>query len=276
MSRERKRFLVVLSGILLLALAGMASLASRSEKASASTEKKPAMKRKEITVEKSEVYDSIRNRRIPYALFRPKTTSKKTPDSIRLVIFSHGYGSNYSLNYLNYSYLTKRLAREGFWTLSIQHELAGDSLIPQTGIIQVVRMPFWKRGEANILFVLNHFRESNPQLKIQSVDLIGHSNGGDMSVLTARDHPELIRKVITLDNLRMPFPLCSSPQFASLRSTDKTADEGVLPTVLSCDSLGIQIIQLKNITHNQMNDEGTRKQKKQINKYIQEILEDRL
>lgn len=276
MSREKKRFFTFLGGILLLALAGMASLASNSEAAIEEPAKKDSVvKRKEIEVEKGEVFDSIRGRRIPYALFRPKLKSKDT-DSIRLVIFSHGYGANYPRNYLNYSYLTKRLAREGFWTLSIQHELEGDSLIPQSGIMQVVRMPFWIRGEANILFVLNHFKEQNPQLRIMSVDLIGHSNGGDMSVLTAKEHPDLIRKVITLDHLRMPLPVCSNPQFASLRSMDKTADAGVLPPVELCDSFGIRVIQLKNITHNQMNDEGTRKQKKQINNYIQKILEDRL
>ncbi|MNR48815.1 hypothetical protein D3C85_1681010 [compost metagenome] len=74
----------------------------------------------------------------------------------------------------------------------------------------------------------------------------------------------------------MPLPVCSNPQFASLRSMDKTADDGVLPPVALCDSFGIRVIQLKNITHNQMNDEGTRKQKKQINNYIQKILEDRI
>jgi hypothetical protein len=42
---------------------------------------------------------------------------------------------------------------------------------------------------------------------------------------------------------------------------------------LGCET---QIIQLKRTTHNQMNDEGSRRQKKQINSYIQKILEDRL
>jgi len=159
--------------------------------------------------------------------------------------------------------------------LSIQHELEGDPLLPTFGIMQIVRMPFWSRGEANILFVLNHFKELNPNLKISSVDLIGHSNGGDMSVLTAKDHPELIRKVITLDNLRMPIPTISKPQFSSLRSIDKTADSTVIPSEEVCLTCGINIIQLKKTTHNQMNDEGSRKQKKQINNYIQKILEDR-
>lgn len=227
-----------------------------------------------IQIEKYEVFDSVRNRLIPYALYAPKS-NRDLKDSIRLVVFSHGYGSNYSRNYLNYSYLTKRLARAGFWTLSIQHELLGDPLIPTQGVIQVVRMPFWIRGEENILFVLNDFKKKYPNVKIRSVDLIGHSNGGDMSVLTAKDHPELIRKVITLDHLRMPIPLFSKPQFFSLRSTDKMADSTVIPSEKVCVDYGIKIIQLKKITHNEMNDEGSRKQKKQINGYIQKILEGR-
>lgn len=269
MKRRKNRFYTVLVGIFILTIGGLASLSSGKP---ASTSSKSNLKRYQIRIEKFEVFDSIRNRLIPYALYSPKMKS----DSIRLVIFSHGYGSNYSKNYLNYSYLTKRLAEEGFWTLSIQHELAGDSLIPTSGIMQIVRMPFWRRGEANILFILNHFKESNPSLKISSVDLIGHSNGGDMSVLTAKDYPELIRKVITLDNLRMPIPNVSKPQFSSLRSIDKVADSTVIPPEEVCLTCGINIIQLKKTTHNQMNDEGSRKQKKQINNYIRKILEDRL
>lgn len=269
MKQRKNRFFVVLGGILVLTIAGFASLSSESERAPG---KKSATRRKEIVIEKTEVFDSTRWRNIPYALYRPAEET----DSIRLVIFSHGYGSNYPHNYLNYSYLTKRLAREGFWTLSIQHEQIGDSLLPTTGIMQIVRMPFWSRGEANILFVLDHFKETHPGLKISSIDLIGHSNGGDMSILTAKNHPGLIRKVITLDNLRMPFPTVLKPQFSSLRSSDKEADSLVIPSKELCISCGIRIIQLKKITHNAMNDEGTRRQKKQINDYIQKILEDRL
>ncbi len=272
MKGRKNRFYTVLVGILLLTITGFASLSSEYEAPDRSNKKN---KRYEIRIEKFEVFDSIRNRLIPYVLYAPKL-KKEALDSIRLVIFSHGYGSNYAKNYLNYSYLTKRLAREGFWTLSIQHELTGDSLIPTKGIMQIVRMPFWKRGEENILFVLTDFKKMHPGLIIRSVDLIGHSNGGDMSVLTAKNHPELIRKVITLDNLRMPIPNVSVPQFSSLRSIDKAADSTVIPPKEICITCGIKIVQLKQITHNQMNDEGSRRQKKQINSYIQKILENRL
>ncbi|WP_343632003.1 alpha/beta hydrolase [Fluviicola sp.] len=262
MKRRAKRFYTILVGIFILTITAFASMSSEYEPVST-----------EIQIDTFEVLDSVRNRLIPYALYSPVT--KKTPDSIRVVIFSHGYGSNYSRNYLNYSYLTKNLARAGFWTLSIQHELLGDPLIPKEGNMQVVRMPFWVRGEGNILFVLNDFKRKHPGLKISSVDLIGHSNGGDMSVLTAKDHPELIRKVITLDHLRMPVPITLKPQFSSLRSTDKVADSLVIPSAEDCLKYGIHIVQLKHVTHNEMNDEGSRKQKKQINQYIQKILEDR-
>lgn len=263
MKRRKNRLYTILGGILLLTITAFASMSSDNEPIST-----------EIRIETFEVLDSVRNRLIPYALYSPEVKIK-SDDSIRLVIFSHGYGSNYSRNYLNYSYLTKRLAKIGFWTLSIQHELLGDPLIPKEGIMQVVRMPFWIRGEENILFVLNDFKQKHPNLNIRSIDLIGHSNGGDMSILTAKDHPELIRKVITLDHLRMPIPKVSTPQFSSLRSTDKTADSLVIPSKEVCLKEGIKIIQLKKITHNEMNDEGSRKQKKQINSYIQKILEDR-
>jgi hypothetical protein len=272
MKGRKNRFYAVVVGVLLLTIAGLASISSEYETSVPSNKKN---KRHEIRIEKFEVFDSVRGRLIPYALYAPKL-KEDVLDSIRLVIFSHGYGSNYTKNYLNYSYLTKRLAREGFWTLSVQHELTGDSLIPTKGVMQIVRMPFWKRGEENILFVLNNFKKMHPGLIIRSIDLIGHSNGGDMSVLTAKDHPELIRKVITLDNLRMPIPNVSSPRFSSLRSIDKTADSTVIPPKEICLTCGINIIQLKQITHNQMNDEGSRRQKKQINNYVQKILEDRL
>ncbi|AEA42129.1 alpha/beta fold hydrolase [Fluviicola taffensis] len=272
LKQKKNRFFVVLGGILILAIAGFASMSSETESIS---EKKINKKQREILVEEYEVFDNARFRRIPVALYAPKV-DKDSTNTIQLVIFSHGYGSNYPTNYTNYSYLTRRLAGLGYWTLSIQHELIGDSLLPKVGVMQEVRMPFWKRGEENILFVLNHFKEIHPNLFIKSVDLIGHSNGGDMSVLMAKDYPNLIRKVITLDHLRIPFPLTFSPQYSSLRSTDKTADSGVIPSPEMCDSLGIQIIQLRRITHNEMNDEGTRRQKKKINGYIQKILENRL
>ena len=224
-----------------------------------------------VHVVKENWFDSSRNRVIPIALFLPEKF--KDSNAVKLVVFSHGYGSNYPLNYLNYSYLTKRLAAAGFWVLSIQHELKTDDLLPTSGNIQQVRLPFWERGMQNILFAIEQFKQQFPNVKISEIDAVGHSNGGDMIVFTAIHHPDLFQNVVTLDHLRVALPLSVTTRFTTLRSTDKQADPGVLPDKTGNSKSHIQVIHLVKIKHNDMNDEGTRKQHKQINKYVMKALQ---
>jgi len=102
--------------------------------------------------------------------------------------------------------------------------------------------------------------------------LIGHSNGGDMCMLFAQQHPQLVAKVISLDNRRMPFPRTAHPRIYSLRSSDQPADEGVLPTAEEQAQYHMRIIQLPNTMHNDMGDHGTDEQKQEIVRYILEFL----
>lgn len=53
-------------------------------------------------------------------------------------------------------------------------------------------------------------------------------------------HPELVEKVISLDSLRMPFPIKNYVPILSLRANDTKADKGVIP------ESGAIIIELKN------------------------------
>jgi predicted dienelactone hydrolase len=88
-------------------------------------------------------FDQSRNRKIPVAFYSPKTD--QTLPKQKVVIFSHGYGANKGGDYLIYSYLTQKLASKGYFTVSIEHELPTDELIPTEGKIHTVRMPFWER-----------------------------------------------------------------------------------------------------------------------------------
>ena len=97
---------------------------------------------------------------------------------------------------------------------------------------------------------------------------MGHSNGGDMVILFATEHPELVDKVISLDNRRMPFPRVKSPEIMSLRSSDQPADEGVLPSMVEQQKLGIKVINLKNTKHGEIDDSGNEDQKTEINKLV--------
>lgn len=214
--------------------------------------------------------DEARNREVPYVLYHQVKSDSTKP--VRLIVFSHGYGKNYQKNYLGYTYLTKNLARKGYWVLSIQHELPNDPPLPFGTEIFKQRYPIWLGGMQSIEGTIAHFKSNHPGVEVSSIDLIGHSNGGDMSVLTATKNPKDYRKVITLDNLRFPFPLQKYPQMLTLRSIDKVADTGVIPAKTVLDSIGMKVVQLKKIGHNDMTDYAKKDQKKQILKHVYRFL----
>lgn len=224
----------------------------------------------EVKSDSANWLDSSRNRLIPVAFYLPIVNNKIRNQE--LVIVSHGYGENKPGANKSYSYLTKKLASKGYFVVSIQHELPTDDLLPLTGIPQVVRRSNWERGADNILFVLNELKKIKPELDFKHVNLIGHSNGGDMTVLFAHKYPNLADKIISLDNRRMELPRTSQPKIYSLRSSDQSADEGVLPTVAEQKKFGIKIIKLPNTIHNDMNDRGNKRQKREINTYIMDFL----
>jgi dienelactone hydrolase len=225
-----------------------------------------------VKVDTVNLFDKERNRIIPVAFYSPKTDKKI--ENQKIVVLSHGYSENRLGANKSYSYLTENLASKGYFVLSIQHELPTDDLIPKTGIPQVVRRPFWERGTENILFVLNEIKKTQPDLDYKHLILIGHSNGGDISALFAHKYPNLVDKLISLDNRRMELPRTKQPRIYSLRSSDQPADEGVLPTLEEQKKFGIKIIKLPNTIHNDMNDRGNNRQKKEINNYVMEFLND--
>lgn len=224
----------------------------------------------EVKLDSVNWYDTSRKRLIPVAFYLPKTNEKIINQKVVLV--SHGYAENTPGANKGYSYLTNNLASKGYFVVSIQHELPTDDLIPKTGIPQVVRRPNWERGAENILFVLTELKKTNPDLDFKHLILIGHSNGGDMSVLFAHKYPNLVDKIISLDNRRMELPRTSRPKVYSLRSSDQPADEGVLPTAAEQEKYGITIIKLPNTIHNVMSDRGNKRQKKEINRYVMRFL----
>lgn len=225
---------------------------------------------KDFRLDTLTLVDSARNRVIPVAFYVPTQPLKR---GFEVVIFSHGYGQNRGGDYLAYSYLTENLAKHGYFVASIQHELPTDSLLPTSGIPQVVRRPFWDRGVENILFVINTLRKKKLyHLNFENITLIGHSNGGDMTALFPQKHPNIVQKIITLDHRRMALPRAISPQILTLRSSDQVADEGVLPTEIEQKKYNITIVKLPNTIHNDMDDNANPQQRIEINQHILRFL----
>ncbi|WP_160138276.1 alpha/beta hydrolase family protein [Chryseobacterium sp. c4a] len=213
--------------------------------------------------------DQSRNRKIPIAIYQPQV--KRTIPNQQVIIFNHGYGFNKGGDYFVYSYLTEKLASKGYFTVSIQHEQTTDAPLPVEGNLQMVRRPFWQNGSDNITYVLNELKKTNPNLDYKHLTLIGHSNGGDMVALFGNQHPNLVYKIITMDNRRMFLPRTSIPKIYSLRSNDYPADEGVLPTEDEQKKYHITI-QPTSINHSHMDNKGSDEEKNILNAFILKYL----
>ena len=157
-----------------------------------------------------------------------------------------------------YSFLENVLAARGYLVASIQQDLPSDPpLVTKVGMPYVGRLEVYKRGEANILFVLGELKKIQPNADYDHLTLVGHSNGGDVAMFCAKDHPEMVSKVITLDNLRVPFVLNDKMKILSFRSTDPNfkTDPGVLPTPEQAKAEGIDIVKTP-FQHTWMSDRG--------------------
>jgi dienelactone hydrolase len=175
-----------------------------------------------------------------------------------------------------YSFLANVLAARGYLVASIQQDLPTDPpLVTKIGLPYVGRQAVYERGEANILFVLGQLKTLQPNADYDHLTLVGHSNGGDVAMFCAKQHPELVSKVITLDNLRVPFVLNDKMKILSFRSTDPNfkADPGVLPTPQQAKADGIDIVKTQ-FQHTWMSDRGPDSAKETIQATLDQFLGD--
>jgi dienelactone hydrolase len=157
-----------------------------------------------------------------------------------------------------YSFLANVLAARGYLVASIQQDLPTDPpLMTKVGMPYVGRLGVYQKGEANIQFVLGQLKKMQPNADYGHLTLVGHSNGGDTAMYYAQQHPDVVAKVITLDNLRVPFVHTDKMKILSFRSHDPNfqTDPGVLPTATQAKAEGIDIIRTQ-FQHTDMSDRG--------------------
>src|ERR1700744_2893191 len=144
-----------------------------------------------------------------------------------------------------YSFLANVLAAKGYLVASIQQDLPTDPpLMTIPGKPYVGRQGLYQKGEANILFVLGDLKSRYPNADYNHLTMVGHSNGGDTAMYFAMEHPDMVTKVVTLDNLRVPFVQNAKMKILSFRSDDPNfkTDPGVLPSAKQAVKDGIDII----------------------------------
>ncbi len=175
-----------------------------------------------------------------------------------------------------YSFLANVLAARGYLVASIQQDLPSDPpLMTKVGEPYVGRKEVYMRCEANILFVLGTLQKMQPNADYDHLTLVGHSNGGDVAMYVAHQHPELVSKVVTLDNLRVPFVLSKNMKILSFRSKDPNfrTDAGVLPSATLAKKDGIDIINTGAL-HTELSDRGPDSVKEKIQATLDKFLQD--
>jgi predicted esterase len=211
------------------------------------------------------LFDKSRSRKIPTELYESSNKEGKATNTKRpLIIISHGK----TVKNTEYTFLARAFAARGCLVASIQHEFLTDAPLIAVGSLYERRKPIWEQGVKNILFVLEELKKTESNLDFEKVTLIGHSKGGDISILFATNHPDKVMTVVSLDSLRMPFPRTQVPRIISLRANGTKADDGVLPTQAEQEKLGIRIVNMPDAKHMDFCDRGLAEMKQKINEIV--------
>src|SRR3982074_1832688 len=189
-----------------------------------------------------------------------------------VAILNHGN----TVKFTEFSFLANVFAWRGYLAISIQHDLETDApLVTKVGELYVGRLPVYHRGVANIRFAVDQMKKVAPNADYDRLTLVGHSNGGDISMYFAKMYPDQTKKGVTLDNLRVPFMTEGRFKILSFRSKDPVfkPDPGVVPAEELCEKAGITVVNT-DFQHNDMRDTGPDQAKASIQGMLDKFLSD--
>jgi hypothetical protein len=219
-------------------------------------------------------YDPDRNNRlVPVDItVRRDKEIQANAGMIRLPVAILNHGN--TVKNTEYSFLANIFAARGYLVISPQHDLPTDPpMVTKVGELYVGRLPQIQRGVANIRFAIERMRKVHPNADYNRVTMVGHSMGGDISMYFAKQYPDEIKKVVTLDNLRVPFMTDGKFKILSFRSKDPQfkTDPDVIPTEEQRGSAGITLVQTA-FQHDDMRDTGPEEAKNSIQRMLDKFL----
>ncbi|MCX7318991.1 MAG: alpha/beta fold hydrolase, partial [Hyphomicrobiales bacterium] len=220
-------------------------------------------------------YDKQRNRpvQVDIAVRRDKEMQANAGMiTLPVAVLNHGN----TVKFTEYSFLANVFAARGYMAVSIQHDLASDApLVTKIGEPYVGRLPVYERGVENIKFAVKELKKIQPSSDYDHLTLVGHSNGGDISMFFAKEYPDEVKKVVTLDNLRVPFMTDGKFKILSFRSHDAVfkPDPGVVPDGDVCEKAGITVVDT-GAQHTDMSDRGPEALKQKIQGLLSKFLDD--
>jgi hypothetical protein len=198
--------------------------------------------------------DASRNNRsvpVELAISRRAELKAKFGFKPRVAIVNHGN----TVRNTEYGFFCDVLATQGYLVASIQHDIAGDPPLSMQGFPFLGRLPSYQRAEKNILFAIEEIKKVYPDPDFSTVTLFGHSQGGDIAMYFAGQHPDLVTRVVTLDNIRVPILMSGKQRILTLRSGNFKADPGVVPTKDAAEDAGVEVVQTE-FQHDHFSDRG--------------------
>src|SRR3954469_10909588 len=221
-------------------------------------------------------HDAARNNRlvaVDVAVRRDKEMQANA-SMIKLPVAVLNHGN--TVKNTEYSFLANIFAARGYLAISPQHDLPTDPpMVTKAGELYVGRLPQILRGVANIHFAVGEMKKIQPNADYDRLTMVGHSMGGDITMYFAKQYPDEIKKVVTLDNLRVPFLTDGKFKILSFRSKDPQfkTDPGVIPDAEECDKAGITVVNT-GFQHNDMRDTGPDAAKSSIQTMLDKFLDD--
>jgi predicted peptidase len=192
--------------------------------------------------------------------------------TLPVAVINHGN----TVKNTEYGFLANIFAARGYLVVSPQHDLPTDPpMVTKPGELYVGRLPQILRGVANIHLAMQEMKKVQPNADYEKVTMVGHSMGGDITMYFAKQFPDEVKKVVTLDNLRVPFVTAGKFKILSFRSHDPQfkTDAGVIPTDEECEKAGIQVVKTQ-FQHNDMRDTGPDAAKSSIQGMLDKFLAD--
>ncbi len=192
--------------------------------------------------------------------------------TLPVAILNHGN----TVKFTEYSFLANVFAARGYLVVSIQHDLPSDPpMVTKVGELYVGRLPQYQRDIANIKFAIEEMQKVQANADYDHLTMVGHSMGADVSLYFAKLYPDHIKKVVTLDNLRVPFMTDGKFKILSFRSKDPVfkPDPGVVPADEVCEKAGITVVRT-GFQHNDMRDTGPDEAKASIQGMLDKFLDD--
>jgi hypothetical protein len=192
--------------------------------------------------------------------------------TLPVAILNHGN----TVKFTEYSFLANVFAARGYLVVSIQHDLPTDApMVTKVGELYVGRLPQYLRDVANIKFAIAEMKKVQGNADYDHLTMVGHSMGADVSLYYAKLYPDQIKKVVTLDNLRVPFMTDGKFKILSFRSKDPVfkPDPGVVPNDEICEQAGITVVRT-DFQHNDMRDTGPDEAKTSIQGMLDKFLDD--